>query len=780
MKFSQGRINRIVENLELVLDKNIEFSGSYLRPVETLRDITHFDQHKAATYLSDYDLILSNYYSYVHKWFPANPHNDRTVERGNEIFVDKVTSRQKYITLPKRIIANYLLIDNFDPSEKIFQIERIIENNKYIIVEGNKGVGKTTFFNYWLNNRSKYLEKKLSKIWFRVDASKLYGLWLNKKIDRSDFDLESYHKVHSIYVISKYGIEKGKSIGLQTGWNHILSMAREDINIFNTVEFIKKSIEKAGNAPDGKDTERFLDLCIKSKELSQIYRMYDFCHECWLSDGYKIIYIVDGVDNISWRRETETYYDFFCMEIGQLFINDYRKDYCDNFANIIVLVRPETYQDIITKNLADHLNSDNVIPWYQCVISPTCGHNILTHKSNVCKCPSSLDIIRKKDKMKSRIEKEDFFERNQFVKLIPNELVDFEKFSREYIKGIMSAIRSKYISLDKYYGGKDYSSFFSIEDFEDTSQFLEIIFNDNIRAFVDNFINSYAVVKLACKKKIPGATAFSRYPQYLLLNGRLFLDSPNVSTRVRGDAYPNLFWWNHSWVDDNISNWFGLSGIRILQLLIAEENILLSRAVDVLEFIFYYPDNLVRKQIDRLVRYGIIKYSDTKIASGDYYLRITEKGKFALEFTFIYTDWLYFCAIDTPLDKELCAKNDTRYIKISRDFNYDFITSFNAAYITTVITFYRHMHTQQILEEDLIRNNWDLYSIKENRNGLFRNLNHAYSFFSFPKHFKFFLQRNIELFFIGLYRRAKLDRRAKLELEQLHKDLTGLYPELIF
>ncbi|MCI5138105.1 MAG: hypothetical protein D3922_06740 [Candidatus Electrothrix sp. AR1] len=155
MKFSQGRINRIVENLELVLDKNIEFSGSYLRPVETLRDITHFDQHKAATYLSDYDLILSNYYSYVHKWFPANPHNDRTVERGNEIFVDKVTSRQKYITLPKRIIANYLLIDNFNPSEKIFQIERIIENNKYIIVEGNKGVGKTTFFNYWLNNRSK-------------------------------------------------------------------------------------------------------------------------------------------------------------------------------------------------------------------------------------------------------------------------------------------------------------------------------------------------------------------------------------------------------------------------------------------------------------------------------------------------------------------------------------------------------------------------------------------------------------------------------------------------
>lgn len=769
---TKDKIIECCNKLTQIFEKPIDFSGKYVRPVTVFgNDETEYDKHKVRTHLSEHDEILTSYFSYVHKWFPANPHKENIIERGNELYIDKITLSEKYNNFPKKQIINAVLKDDSNPSLRIYNIERIIQNNKYIFVKGNKGVGKTTFFNYWLNNRTRYLENHEKKIWFRVDASKLYGIWLNftSKNDYSVIDLESFHKAHTIYVVAKYG-QKGKnSNALRQGWNFIQDIATEDEDMFSLVEEIEEVVNKSNFAPDGKDTERFFEWAIKNDHLKKINRIYEFCHNSWLKIGYKIIFIVDGVDNISWARDSIEQYNHLCHEIGRLFISDYRKEYCDHFANIIIVVRPETYKDIESKSLADHMNTDNVKPYFKGLIAPTCTYNILTHKAKITKAPVSKDINEFKSKSLYLLGEEKKYSNSNIH--FDKEIEEFNNFSTGYIEGLMEAIKSRYKLLDKFYSGKYYSSNYEADSFEDISQIIEIIFNDNIRACVDNFIENYSTIKLAKEKQIPGATSIYRYPEYLLLNGRLFLDSPEIKTRVRGESYPNLFWWDASWVKDFPNSWYGLGALRILQFLNKINEFRLSILKDLLSSIFKYPDMFISKQVDRLIKYGLIEYSRNRVVIEDYHIRITKKGKFILEYTFMYTDWLYFCALDTPLENSLCHEKDTRFIKIHRDLNYNFINTFNVAYITTIITFCRHLWTQQKIDKELISDNWYEFDAKNYKVGVFNNTAHAISFFSFPEHFSYFIKRDVKSLFIALL------RRNKNEANILINDLIGVYPK---
>lgn len=776
-KTTKSDINTFVTKLDLIFNKEVFFSGGFIRAITALdKDITDYDRHKVETYLSDTDEIISDYSNFIHQWFPANPNKKIIIDRCNELYIDKITSRDRYNSFPRRKIANNIIEKNDNAALQVFNIERILRKNKYVVVEGRKGVGKTTFFNYWLNNRSQYLEKVEKKIWFRVDASKLYGIWTNftENDDFTNIDLDVFHKAHAIYVTAKYADPDGKSSAFFQTWNYILDIALEDEDLFSFIEDIEEAVKNSFNAPDGRDTERFFDWVLKNGHLQSICRVYDYCNQYWLDQGYKIVFIVDGVDNISWTRETTTYYDHFCKELGRLFLSDYRKEFCDFFENIILVVRPETFRDIETKSLADHLNVDTVRKYYRCLVAPTCTYSILEHKANVFESPMSEAISSFKEKSLTLIEEDDLIDKTDTNFSFKIESSNFKDFSRNYIDNLMDAIRSRYLLLDKYYSGKDYITSFEIDDFEDVSQIIEIIFNDNIRACVDNFLKNYATIKLAESNKIPGATDKSRYPQYLLLNGRIFLDSPNIQTRVRGEAYPNLFWWNPSWVKNNTSHWYGLCVIRILQLLNNNSEIKLSLLHSVMITIFSCDKKLIERQIDRLIQYGLIQYSNSiTLKNNDYLVSSTKKGKFILEYTFMFTDWLYFCALDTPIVQDFAQEKDSRYIKIHRDLKYDLINTFNEAYITTVITFCRHIYSQQKLDMKKISNTWKDFENENIQSGLFRSENHAKFIFSFPDHFEYFVKRDIKYLFFGLL------KRDKNQANMLMNDLIGLYPEIL-
>ncbi len=770
-KITKEKIIKLIDSIDSVFEKEINFSGVYSRPTKSLNeDYINYDLHIIRSHLPFSSEKLVDYFSYIHRWFPANPSKERIVDKANELYVDRISGKHKYSGFPSRKIVNSILQDSSEPKDRKYNIEQIIKQNKYIVVLGNKGVGKTTFFNYWLNNRTSYFEQIEKKLWFRVDASKLYGLnsIINPLENCEPFNLETYHKVHVIYVVTKYGTQINNSSPLSMAWKNIQYLSQEDQELFDFIGMLQKSVIDSELVPDDKDTERFLNWAIKNDSILLIKRLYDKCHQYWLEENYKIIFIVDGIDNISWTRENTTHYQHLCSEVGRLFINDYRNSFCDHFSNIIIVIRPETYKHIESTFQEDHLNDNNKNRPFKCVVAPACTDEIIKHKSNITLSPRSLDLSEFKNNIALKIQ-EDQSSFNEI--LFERELHIFNNLSKGYLVDLARTIKRKYIQLEKFYAGKDYDSTFEAIDFNEFSDLIQILFNDNIRACVDNFIENYTTIEFAKKKQIPGATNISRYPQYLLLNGRLFLDSPNVNIRVRGESYPNIFWWNMSWVDVDSTGWFGLSVIRIFQLMKECNEIKVSFLSEVLNTLFDYPNNLVSMQIDRLVKYGLIKYADNRTLGNDYYVTATKKGGFIFEYTFMNPDWIYFFALDTPLDHELSQDKDSRYIKLHRDSENNFINVFNVAYISTTITFCRHIWTQQTIDQGKIEQHWDEYKLKQNTNGLFFNYEHALSIFMLPTHFNFFVKKDLNLMFLGLY------RRDKTIAYEFYKDLIGLYAD---
>lgn len=764
----------LVENLDNVFNKEITFSGIYSRPTEILNEDFIFEIHHVKSYLPFSSEKLVNLFGYIHRWFPANPSKARTVERSNELYLDEIDSDHRYSNFNSRIIANAITKQHVNPKDREYRIEKILRQYKHIVVMGNKGVGKTSFFNFWLNNRTEFLETKEKKLWFRVDASKYYGLGsiLEDKEKNIQLNLELYHKIHTIYVISKYGIQEdfnSDSIIYKT-WRHIKFISQNDEELLSFVDiYIADAIKNSLHASDDKDTERFLEWSLRNENYRVIERIYDYCYQYWSNEKYGVIFIVDGVDNISWTRESIDHYNNLCKEIGRLFINDFRESFCDNFSNILIIIRPETYKDIEIMSQIDHLNSSEVNSSFKCVVAPANVHKIIKHKSKIIKSPKSHEILE----YRNRISEEIFAEEKEFnTEQFENQLHNFINLSETYINDLSSAIIKKYDKLNNFYLNISAinNSFFEASNFDNISTLLDILFNDNIRAFIDNFIENYSMVELAKNKHIPGAMNTHRYPQYLLLNGRLFLDSPNVRVRKRGESYPNIFWWDFDWVNDNANDWYGLSVIRIIQLLNEKNELSIQYIKKSLLILFSYPDMLIEKQISRLTKYGLIKNAENRVRGKDYNIALTKKGKFIYEYMFMNSEWLYFCSLDTPLDNKFSQDKDSRYVKLHRDLENNFINVFNVAFITTIITFSRHILTQQAIDQKRITEYWKPLEDSDATYGLFYSQKHALSTFKLPFHFNYFVKDSIKHMFLGLY------RRNKDKAEELYYDLVGLYP----
>ena len=278
------RIEFCLDKLKEVLIKPIAFSGSFIRPVSANdNNPIESDMHKVKTHLKSFDGTTTDYFGYIHKWFSASPQKQVVIDRGNELYVNNITIDEQCRQYPPDRVANNLLNENENPSNRQYNIEKILESEKSIVVEGRKGIGKTTFFNYWLNNRTQFLENEKKKLWFRVDVSKLYGIW--DSLSRTEKDpfsiigLEQYHKVHTIYVVAKYGRQGRESKALCAGWDRVNRQACQEGRLKAIVDVIDAAIADTISVPDGKGTERFFDCVMKSGVLDGVCQVYDLCHQ---------------------------------------------------------------------------------------------------------------------------------------------------------------------------------------------------------------------------------------------------------------------------------------------------------------------------------------------------------------------------------------------------------------------------------------------------------------------------------------------------------------------
>ena len=118
--------------------------------------------------------------------------------------------------------------------------------------------------------------------------------------------------------------------------------------------------------------------------------------------------------------------------------------------------------------------------------------------------------------------------------------------------------------------------------------------------------------------------------------------------------------------------------------------------------LFGYPIEIIKECLEAFVAFGLIEIRNY-IANQEplddecsfhkeysYAIKITSKGEFFSTFPFIYTDWLFFLSLDSPVHG--FYSNSSNYFRAHRDIeSTDFLHSFYDAYVITVPNFFKHI-----------------------------------------------------------------------------------------
>lgn len=783
--FQEARI--IFDNIEVMLNIPIKFSGVYYRPLNNLQDSKPKSKsHASITRLDDAGKEFGTLLNEIFGWFGANPSKPNTVIRGNESYVYHVVNishedeeqDQQYW---HDITANRIINDEtLPPSERIYRIEEVILNNVLktfdddticekniiksstnIVIEGNRGIGKTTFFNHWLNNRSHILDSN-KILWFRIDASKIYDVWNLNLVGTADpklFLLDRYHRIHTVYVITKYGISPKSGKAIRDTWEFIDNLSRDDKELqgfFQECRAIHKAIESYN---DGKSTEEFIRWVLGRESLYRSIKLiYALCTEYWASNNSKIMLIIDGLDNIPRVNPGDLYYDRLLRDAGTLFTGGIPSSIKKDLDCIVLVLRPETYHDLLKICKLPNRNSapNNI---YEMIVAPTCFYSIITHKAGIIEEPLCDEFKY----LCAKYEKAESVSSSKPKKISK----EFQDFAKDYMQKLSTSIKERYLKLEAL--DNHSPVFYRSKNFDDYPSLLSILYNSNLRSSSFNFLSTYFSISYLDQKKVPGAKSHSRYMQYLFLNGKMFLDSPNTDCDDKGAIFPNIFWWDQNRDDCKSANWYGLIGLRILQLL--KFHIIISEKALrlIMTSCFSIKDSFFAYQMKRMLRYGLIEYKLMSNSDHDIQYAMTSKGKFFIDYMFMYSYWIYLSALDTPLDKDYNIDNDTRYIKFHRHpHNFDFIELFNVAFVTTTITFFRHIITQHELEISNIENTWNNLDRSQFEILSSYSLEKFISIFEFPNHFIPLYRSDFEHMFNNL-------SRNKLKLVDLYKDILGLY-----
>lgn len=729
---------------------NRPIDGDYCR--QFCRPLANTESHSKISIYSVNKLIdqkneaIYRLCEWVSRWIPANPSKQSIVSKHRDAYV---TLRDDDEEISGDSALNYV---NVFHKDNVFKIDTIMRENRAISLVGARGSGKTAFMNYWLSASNSQLEND-KIIWFRVDITKVYDIYNLTHQKNVHEILIRYNRVHTAFVVLLYGgyvrIPNIKQLGESFRDNDLFKKIFYNLSfgeIRSEIDLIQRSISTFVNgiiAVDGKnriDISREYVKHVLTKENPRLIEAYDavFSQIASLIRKNEFIYlsIIDGLDNISWTR-SDRFYIESCRVIKKFFGSLCER--LDGSVKFIIAVRPETMLEIDRYIATDSGQNDTPdrypLLFEKVFIKVPPPEAILKRKLTAAKESQAfkeerLDIAR-------GIGQEDL---SNTITVLINE-------NTSHFGTTIGSIKEQIIAINEMPHGAVRGimrKFVGKEESEYSQTYLKLLFDNDVRAMIDNYYRVLRVMTVCRNKKIPLYNRPDRMIQYIFLNGYAFMDTETLrtetgkrnSTTQRGSVFPNIFWYDINMHNGNSNNWFGLCGLRVLQMLNYKRTTF-GDVVVILGDIFGYPQDLVMECVEAFVAFGLVEVdihshihplnqSDERtffsvvndcdpaiIRESWAPLVITEKAMLYLKYIWSRPDIMYYYALDAPLGVEFVA-NDTRYIKLSRSFEeLQSIEDFYVAAIPTVAVFYRHITHFHKLEMNRIPGKLDASQHKD-------------------------------------------------------------------
>ncbi len=764
MEKREARVRKIASFLVHELAKQpFETSGQFIYPMSEL-GIDHL--RNLSEKIDDLDEESTEFIKYcakLHDWIPANPSKKAVVDHLNELYVafSEMTGDTRHLNA----------CTDFDDGRS-YNFFNYIKEPSFLLI-GEKGSGKTTFLNYWFNNFTGLLDSERI-IWYRVDAAKIYRTQKKKNIECS---LSDYHKVHTVYVTLSYaGIAKSE----QT-INPIFSKIKENIEsnakkekegrlknayekIVKEIDFLKENNLKQGENKEEREYPEYIeypertDTFIRSvfsdpDKFNYCTLLYQQIINYYQYNHFTLFIVVDGVDNLAWHEQaTSKIYRDVCQGIADLISHIDKHQVGMNDYKLMAAIRPETEKDILDKIDTTHQKAPGK-PYVIGEIKPPQISGLLHAKAAVGRLSQNSDKLQRQ-RNELNMKKENM--QTLFGK--------YQDFAGNYPRVLCDYLRETYKTAENQCkrGLIKGQLKLSSTNFRNDQSLLTTCFNNNIRACAHNFNNIHSIKIYSKKIGIPNADEAERFPEYLLLNGDRFLYSPMKDKRVQGCAYYNIFWWDTTVTSNTPYVWHGLCSLRILQFLSSRHDIRKEDIPKIIGDLFGYNREIIKRARDKLIGKGFIKVGRNREGEfADFYLSTSDKGHFLMDFMFMYPDWLYFCALDTPLDKLFFASSN--HVKLHRTQT-DFrpLYNYRVASVPTIITFLRHVRVQHQTDMQTASSNVDQYLIDgSGKYKLFRNKKTLQDIFSLPQTLDSFLYRYMKNALRGLSKSGQFDVHVK-------------------
>ncbi len=392
-----------------------------------------------------------------------------------------------------------------------------------------------------------------------------------------------------------------------------------------------------------------------------------YIQEKILRNNYKILKIIDGIDNII-IQDSQKDRAFFETKIQEV-LNIMEATSQRNIFYLISL-RNDTFEEIETKITAGYeLNSNQREIPYDSIEHKNPNDNI-------------TEIINKRHKVIEKVYSE-FFNNSIYAKILN------KVFTTSQINDDLININNIRMILRHYL-------FLSLQiNFE--------FYRRKISSFNQSNYNKFY---------------YRVFKETFFLRNKLYVDTGNGVMGIAEDKYkvfPNIFF-----SKTENSFWNGLCRIRILQLL---KNDIYSKEEIINQLSCLYDKEFIESQIDRILAYNLIEtkcefnlkerkkeknndnISKENLNIKEIKYKISYKGKYLLDLINYDLNILYYLSLDTNIPKNLYEYDDIYRSVFKRTEGLPKNTGYSNSIIKTVFTFVlfiKYIHEKELRK---IRNN---------------------------------------------------------------------------